>query len=399
MTRTVGTVVRGIRAPMITQGDDIVEIVIDSLLKSCESEGYELRDGDVVGVKESVVARSQGNYVTVDDVANEISRVFGKDDLGVVFPILSRNRFSVILRGLARGSGNINLFLSYPSDEVGNPLMDIDEMDRLGINPHTDVLTEQKYRKMFGDVRHPFTGVDYVSFYRGIIESEGTEVSFWLANDPRVVPDYTSQILAADIHTRARTKRLLRAAGAATVLGLDDLCTTSVNGIGYNQQYGLLGSNMMSDEKLKLFPRIRDGSGRRYVEEIQRRLKEETGQTVEVMIYADGAFKDPAAGIWELADPVVGVDHTCGLKGTPSELKLKYHLDNSGLRGEEAEEAMKKLIEQKNGSLVGNISSQGTTPRQYTDLLGSLFDLVSGSGDKGTPIVLAQGYFDNFVSR
>lgn len=398
MTRTVGTTVRGIRAPMINQGDDIVEIVVNALIESSESEGYELRDRDVVGVTESVVARSQGNYVSVDDVANEVSDNFG-DNLGVVFPILSRNRFSLILKGIARGSKYIHLLLSYPTDEVGNPLMDIDRMDELGINPYTDVLTEEEYRDKFGDFKHPFTGVDYLHFYREIIESESAGVSILLANDPRIVLEYTDRVLAADIHTRERTKRRLKEAGASLVLGLDDLCNVSVNGSGYNPEYGLLGSNMMGEERLKLFPRIQDENGERYVERIQRRLKEETGKHVEVMIYADGAFKDPVAKIWELADPVVSPDFTEGLYGTSNEIKLKYHLDQSGLIGEIAEEAMKRLIREKDENLVGSMTSQGTTPRQYTDLLGSLFDLTSGSGDKGTPIVLVQGYFDNFASE
>lgn len=401
MGRTVGTTIRGIRAPIVKEGDDIVEIVACSLKRSWESENYKIGDRDVVGITESLVARAQGNYVTVDDVAKEISDKF-RGDVGIVFPILSRNRFSMILKGIARGSENINLLLSYPDDEVGNSLMDINKMNELGINPYTDVLTEKEYRSKFGDnVKHPFTGIDYIHSYRKIIESQGADASVYLSNKPKTILKYTKHVLTADIHTRERTKKILREEGADIVFGLDDICNTSVNGSGYNEQYGLLGSNKSTDERLKLFPRVCDRDGSRYVTKIQSRLKELTGKHVEIMVYGDGAFKDPVGKIWELADPVVSPDFTEGLEGTPSELKLKYFADNElrGLTGEDAGSAMKQCIKEKEENLVGSMASQGTTPRQLTDLLGSLCDLTSGSGDKGTPIVLIQGYFDNFASE
>ncbi len=401
MERTIGTTIRGIRAPIVKEGDDIVEIVTYSLKKSWESENYKIRNNDVVGITESLVARAQGNYVTVDDVANEVFDKF-KGEVGIVFPILSRNRFSMILKGIARGSKKTSLLLSYPDDEVGNALMDISKMNELGINPYKDNLTEEEYRVKFGDnVKHPFTGIDYINFYKEIIESQGSAVSVYLSNDPASILRYTKHVLTADIHTRERTKNLLKENGANIVFGLDEICNKSVDGSGYNEQYGLLGSNKSTDECLKLFPRVCDGNGSRYVTKIQSRLNELTGKHVEVMIYGDGAFKDPIGKIWELADPVVSPDFTDGLKGTPNELKFKYLADNKlkGLTQEDADKTMKQHIKEKKENLVGSMASQGTTPRQLTDLLGSLCDLTSGSGDKGTPVVLIQGYFDDFASK
>jgi len=395
MARTIGAQARGIRAPIVKQGDDLVEIVVNSLKKSWELENYELRDRDVIGITESLVARAQGNYVTLDDIAEDIRNKF-KGEIGVVFPILSRNRFSMILKGIARGVQKVHLLLSYPADEVGNHLMDVEKMYDLEINPHADVLDEQKYRELFGNVKHEFTGIDYVQYYKELVQEEKADITIHLSNDPRTILKFTKDILVADIHTRERTKKILRKAGANIVLGLDDLCTTSINGSGYNSQYGLLGSNKSSEYKIKLFPR----DGEFYVNKIQERLKELTGKNVEVMIYGDGAYKDPRGKIWELADPVVSPAFTSGLIGTPNELKLKYFADNQleGLEGEAIDEAMKQCIKDKEGNLIGCIESQGTTPRQLTDLLGSLCDLTSGSGDKGTPIVLIQGYFDNYAT-
>ncbi len=394
MTRTVGTTVRGIRTPIIKTGDNLVEMVVNSLKKSWENEGYQLKDRDIVGITESLVARAQGNYVTIDHIAQNIKAKF-PGEIGVVFPILSRNRFSRILKGIAKGADKVYLLLSYPSDEVGNHLMDINKMDDLGINPHTDVLTEADYRRLFGDVKHEFTGVDYIQLYKDLSENNNIEII--LANDPRVILNYTKNVLVADVHTRERTKRMLKKAGAQIVLGLEDICTEPINGSGYNEEYGLLGSNTASEDTLKLFPR----DGQKYVEAIQARLKELTEKNVEVMIYGDGAYKDPQSKIWELADPVVSPAYTKGLEGSPNELKLKYLADNKfrDLRGEEISEAMKKCIAEKDENLVGDLASQGTTPRKLTDLLGSLCDLTSGSGDKGTPIVLIQGYFDNYATE
>lgn len=395
MSRTVGTTVRGIRAPIVKEGDDLVEIVVKSLKDSWKAENYELHDQDIVGITESLVARAQGNYVTIDNIADDIKSKLG-EEIGVVLPILSRNRFSIILRGLAKGVKKMFLLLSYPCDEVGNHLMDIEKMDELGINPYTDVLSEEKYRELFGTVvKHKFTGIDYVQMYKEIVEQEGTEVEVILANDAREILKYTKNILTADIHTRKRTKRILKQAGAEKVLGLDDICTESFCGSGYNKDYGLLGSNKSTEEKLKLFPR----NGEHYVKEIQKKIKDFSGNNIEVMIYGDGAFKDPIGKIWELADPVVSPAYTAGLTGTPNELKLKYFADTKfeGLESKDMCEAMKRFIRNKKDNLVGSMDSQGTTPRQLTDLLGSLCDLTSGSGDKGTPIILIQGYFDNYA--
>ncbi|MGI6705904.1 MAG: coenzyme F420-0:L-glutamate ligase [Clostridia bacterium] len=396
MARYVGTQVRGIRAPIIKQGDDLVEIVVDSLRKAWESENFSLRDRDVVGITESLLARAQGNFVTADDIARDVREKFGGGEIGVVFPILSRNRFSLILKGIARAADRIILQLSYPADEVGNHLMDVDKMDELGINPYSDVLTDADYRRMFGwEVKHGFTGVDYIKLYKEMAPAGGMEII--LSNDPRTILQYTKKVLTADIHSRSRTKRILKKAGAQIVYCLDDLCTEPVGDSGFNPQFGLLGSNKATEEKLKLFPR--DGDD--FVWQVQARLLEMTGKHVEVMIYGDGAFKDPVGKIWELADPVVSPAYTSGLLGTPNELKLKYLADNllSDLKGAEADEAAKERIRTKRENLRDSVESQGTTPRQLTDLLGSLCDLTSGSGDKGTPIVLIQGYFDNFASE
>ncbi|BDR81669.1 hypothetical protein N072000002_18520 [Clostridium tetani] len=392
MTRTLGTEVKGIRAPIVKKGDNLVKIVVDSILTSSEKEGYFLRDKDVIGVTESLVARAQGNYVTIDEVAADINRKF-KGDIGVVFPILSRNRFSIILKAIAKTGKKIHILLSYPSDEVGNPLMDIEKMYDLNINPHSDILTEEKYRELFGEkASHNFTGIDYIEFYKSL----GNNISIYLANDPRVILNYTKEILVADIHSRERTKRILKKAGAETVYALDEICTESINGSGFNANYGLLGSNKSTEEKIKLFPR----DCQVFVEQIQKELNEKTGKNVEVMIYGDGAFKDPVGKIWELADPVVSPGYTSGLHGTPNELKLKYIADTelTNMNNEDALMVLKDKIKHKNDTLVGSMEAQGTTPRQITDLLGSLCDLTSGSGDKGTPIILIQGYFDNLAT-
>jgi F420-0:gamma-glutamyl ligase len=395
MARTIGTQVRGVRAPIVKEGDNIVDVVVNSIMNSTKEEGYSLKDMDVIGVTESLVARAQGNYVTVDQIAFDISNKF-KGDIGLVFPILSRNRFSIILKAIAKSGRKIHLLLSYPADEVGNHLMDIDKMDELNIDPYKDVLTESDYRRLFGEeVKHKFTGIDYIKMYKSLGVNDN--ISVYLANDPRVILKYTKEVLVADIHTRQRTKRLLKNAGAEVVYGLDDICTVSIDGSGYNPNYGLLGSNKSTEEKVKLFPR----DCQPVVDEIQRKLKALTGKNVEVMIYGDGAFKDPVGKIWELADPVVSPGFTSGLHGTPNELKLKYLADNDlkDLNGEKAIEAMRKKIKNKSSNLVGTMETQGTTPRQLTDLLGSLCDLTSGSGDKGTPIVLVQGYFDNYATE
>ena len=396
MERLVGTVSRGVRAPIIRENDDICKIVVESVINASISEGFNLRDKDVVGITEAVVARAQGNYATVDDVAADIKAKFPDGTFGVVFPILSRNRFSICLKGIARGAKKIVLMLSYPSDEVGNHLVTLDQLDENNVNPWSDVLTEAKYRELFGYQKHHFTGVDYVEYYRQLVESEGCECEIIFANDVRTILNYTENVLCCDIHSRARSKRLLKAKGASLVYGLDDILTESINGSGYNKDYGLLGSNKATEDKIKLFPR----DGQVIVEEIQKQLKEKTGKTIEVMVYGDGAFKDPVGKIWELADPVVSPFYTNGLLGQPNELKLKYLADNdfANLQGEALKEAIKESIKHKDSNLVGQMASQGTTPRQLTDLIGSLCDLTSGSGDKGTPIILIQGYFDNYTN-
>ena len=396
MERLVGTVSRGVRAPIIRENDDICKIVVESVINASISEGFNLRDKDVVGITEAVVARAQGNYATVDDVAADIKAKFPDGTFGVVFPILSRNRFSICLKGIARGAKKIVLMLSYPSDEVGNHLVTLDQLDENNVNPWSDVLTEAKYRELFGYQKHHFTGVDYVEYYRQLVESEGCECEIIFANDVRTILNYTENVLCCDIHSRARSKRLLKAKGASLVYGLDDILTESINGSGYNKDYGLLGSNKATEDKIKLFPR----DGQVIVEEIQKQLKEKTGKTIEVMVYGDGAFKDPVGKIWELADPVVSPFYTSGLLGQPNEIKLKYLADNdfANLQGEALKEAIKESIKHKDSNLVGQMASQGTTPRQLTDLIGSLCDLTSGSGDKGTPIILIQGYFDNYTN-
>ena len=396
MERLVGTVSRGVRAPIIREKDDICKIVVESVINASISEGFSLRDKDVVGITEAVVARAQGNYATVDDIATDIKEKFPDGTFGVVFPILSRNRFSICLKGIARGAKKIVLMLSYPSDEVGNHLVSLDQLDEHNINPWSDVLTEKKYRELFGYQKHHFTGVDYVAYYKELVEQEGCECEIIFANDVRTILNYTKNVLCCDIHSRARSKRLLKAKGANLVYGLDDVLTEPVNGSGYNKDYGLLGSNKATEDKIKLFPR----DGQVIVEEIQRQLKEKTGKTIEVLVYGDGAFKDPVGKIWELADPVVAPFYTSGLVGQPNELKLKYLADNdfADLSGEELKKAISESIKQKDANLVGSMASQGTTPRQLTDLIGSLCDLTSGSGDKGTPIILIQGYFDNYTN-
>ena len=395
-TRRVGTVSRGIRCPIIRQGDDLASIVTDSVLLASKEEGFALHDRDVIAVTESVVARSQGNYASVQDIAADVRAKCGGGTVGVIFPILSRNRFAICLKGIAMGAKKIVLMLSYPSDEVGNELVSLDKVDEAGVNPYSDVLSLQKYRALFGENRHEFTGVDYVAYYAEVIESAGAEVEIIFANQPGAVLDYTDTVITCDIHTRARTKRILKSAGAKIVLGLDEILNAPVNGSGCNEQYGLLGSNKSTEDTVKLFPR--DCTA--LVEDIQARVLKETGKHVEVMVYGDGAFKDPKGKIWELADPVVSPAHTAGLIGTPNELKLKYLADNdfAHLSGDALKEAIESSIRAKDGNLKGKMASEGTTPRQLTDLIGSLCDLTSGSGDKGTPVVLVQGYFDNYTS-
>ena len=397
MNRMLGTVSMGVRAPIIREGDDLIKIVTESIMGAIESSSLQPHDRDIVAITEAIVARSQGNYANVDQIAQDIRNKFGGGTVGVIFPILSRNRFAICLRGIAKGCKKVVLMLSYPSDEVGNHLVDWDMLDSCGIDPYRDILTEEEYRKNFGYVRHPFTGVDYVSYYSDLIRESGAEVEVVFANDPRSILNYTKNVLHCDIHTRARTKRLLKAAGAEIVYGLDEIMTSSVLGSGYNEKYGLLGSNKATEDKVKLFPR----DCQDMVEKIQAKLFELTGKHMEVMVYGDGAFKDPIGKIWELADPVVSPAYTSGLVGTPNELKLKYLADNDfpELSGEALKDAIKERISQKDGSsLVGNMVSEGTTPRRLTDLIGSLCDLTSGSGDKGTPIIYIQGYFDNFTS-
>ena len=395
MERKVGTISRGIRCPIIREGDDMVSIVVDSVIEASESEGFELRDRDVVAVTESVVARSQGNYASIDAIAKDVEAKLGGETIGVIFPILSRNRFAVCLRGIAKGAKKIVLMLNYPSDEVGNALITLDQLDDAGINPYSDVLDEQKYRELFGYTLHPFTGVDYVKYYGDLIRECGAEAEIIFANDPRVILRYTDCVLNCDIHTRARTKRILRDAGARVVCGLDDILVSPVDNSGYNEKYGLLGSNKSTENSIKLFPKDCFDM----VNEIKANFKKRCGKDIEVMVYGDGAFKDPMGKIWELADPIVSPAYTDGLEGTPNELKLKYLADNdfADLKGEELRNAIEDAIKKKGSDLVGNMASQGTTPRRITDLIGSLCDLTSGSGDKGTPIVLVQGYFDNMT--
>ena len=395
MERAVGTVVRGLRGPIINEGDDIEQIVVDTVLNAAKVEGITFEDRDIITITESIVARAQGNYVSIDDIAEDIQAKFGDEKIGVIFPILSRNRFANVLRGIAKGAKSIVLMLSYPSDEVGNQLVDIDELDIRGVNPWTDVLTEVEFREHFGYKKHEFTGVDYIEYYRSIIEAEGTSCEIIFSNDPKTILNYTKSVLASDIHSRARTKRILTNAGAEKVHGLDDILSKPVNGSGFNEAYGLLGSNKATEDTLKLFPH----SCQPIVDHIQEKIKAQTGKTIEVMIYGDGAFKDPVGKIWELADPVVSPAFTIGLNGTPNEVKLKYLADNnfSDLRGEELNQAISNYIVNKKEDLVGAMESQGTTPRKLTDLIGSLSDLTSGSGDKGTPIIYIQGYFDNFT--
>ena len=395
MERKVGTISRGIRCPIIREGDDLVEIAVNSVLEAAESEGYEIRNRDVVALTESIVARAQGNYASVDAIAKDVRTKLGGETVGVIFPILSRNRFAICLRGIARGCKKVVLMLSYPSDEVGNELVSLDKLDEAKVNPYSDVLTLERYRSLFGENLHPFTLVDYVAYYSGLIQEEGAEVEVIFANDPRVILDYTKNVLTCDIHTRARSKRLLWGAGAERVCGLDDILTAPVDGSGCNEKYGLLGSNKSTEGMVKLFPR--DCTA--LVKDIQAKLLEKTGKLVEVMVYGDGAFKDPVGKIWELADPVVSPAYTAGLEGTPNELKLKYLADNdfANLSGADLKAAIEGAIRAK-GDLAGSMASQGTTPRRLTDLIGSLCDLTSGSGDKGTPIIHIQGYFDNYTN-
>lgn len=394
MSKYVGTTSRGIRLPIIKEGDDLASIVVESVLDAAKNEPFEIRNKDVIAITESVVARSQGNYATVDDIALDVKNKFNGGEVGVIFPILSRNRFAILLKGFARGLKKIYLMLSYPSDEVGNALLTYDDLDEKNINPYSDVLSLKQYRELFGHKVHEFTGVDYIDYYVDLIKREGCEVEVIFANQAKAILNYTKKVLNCDIHTRKRTKRILLNNGATLVLGLDEILNSPINGSGYNKDYGLLGSNKSTEEKVKLFPR----DAQSLVEDIQKQILDKTNKHVEVMVYGDGAFKDPQGKIWELADPVVSPFYTSGLKGTPNELKLKFLADNDfkDLKGEELKKAIKNKIKEKSGSLVGNMASQGTTPRQLTDLIGSLCDLTSGSGDKGTPVVLVQGYFSNY---
>ncbi|MCR5508887.1 MAG: coenzyme F420-0:L-glutamate ligase [Lachnospiraceae bacterium] len=395
MERLIGTVSRGIRGPIIRQGDDLVDIAVSSVMDAVNSEGIKIRDRDIIALTESVVARAQGNYATVADIADDVRKKTGGGTVGVIFPILSRNRFAICLKGIAMGCRKIILMLSYPSDEVGNALLTYDQLDDAGINPYSDVLTLNRYRELFGDNKHEFTGVDYVDYYSNIVREAGADIEIIFANRPATIVEYTDCVITCDIHSRVRTKRLLKEAGAKTVLGLDDILNSPVSGSGYNEKFGLLGSNKSTEDKVKLFPRDCQG----LVEDIQKQMLQLTGKHVEVMVYGDGAFKDPKGKIWELADPVVSPAFTDGLVGTPNELKLKYLADNDfkHLSGKELKDAITRSIREKSSNLVGNMASQGTTPRQLTDLIGSLCDLTSGSGDKGTPFILIQGYFDNFT--
>ena len=397
MERNVGTVSRGIRGPIIREGDNIADIVVESVLKAASTDGFEIRNRDIVCVTESVVARSQGNYASIDAIAADVKAKTGGETIGVIQPILSRNRFAICLKGFAKGAKKIVLMLNYPSDEVGNALITMDQVDEAGINPYSDVLTLEQYRELFGENKHQFTGVDYVQYYSDIMTGEGAEVEVIFANHPEEILKYTDKVITCDIHTRARSKRILKAKGADVVLGMDDILTASVDGSGFNSKYGLLGSNKATEDTIKLFP----DDCQYVVEDIKAQIKEKTGKDIEAMIYGDGAFKDPVGKIWELADPVVGVAYTEGLEGTPNELKLKFLADNdfANLKGDELKEAIKGRIKEKDGSLVGKMESEGTTPRQLTDLIGSLCDLTSGSGDKGTPIIHIQGYFDNYTTE
>ena len=395
--RRVGTTSRGIRCPIIKSGDDLASIVVNSVILASQDEGFDLHDKDVVALTESIVARAQGNYASIDAIAKDIKTKFPSGEIGVIFPILSRNRFSILLKGIARGVKKIYLMLSYPSDEVGNALLTLDELDEKGVNPYSDILSLEKYRELFGYNVHEFTGVDYIDFYIDLVKSQGCEVEIIFANQAKAILNYTHDVLTCDIHTRARSKRILKQNGATTVYGLDDILTTSIDGNGFNEDYGLLGSNKSTEDTIKLFPR----ASQDLVLRIQQLFLEKTGKHIEVMVYGDGAFKDPQGKIWELADPVVSPFYTDGLKGTPNEIKLKFLADNDykDLRGEELQEAIRKSIKEKGNNLVGQMASQGTTPRQITDLLGSLCDLTSGSGDKGTPVILVQGYFDNYTEE
>ena len=397
MSRTIGTVSRGVRAPIIRNGDDLAKIVTESVFEASRDAGFEIQNRDIIGMTEAIVARAQGNYASVDDIAADVRSKFPEGTVGVIFPILSRNRFAICLKGIARGAKKVVLMLSYPSDEVGNHLISVDAMDEKGVDPYRDVLDVKKYRELFGYEKHRFTGVDYVEYYDSLIRGEGAECEIIFANNPRAILDYTDAVLNCDIHTRQRTKRILKSAGAKTVYGMDEILTESVNGSGYNEKYGLLGSNKATEEQIKLFPR----DCQTLVEDIQKRILDATGKLVEVMVYGDGAFKDPVGKIWELADPVVSPAYTAGLEGTPNELKLKYLADNdfAALSGEELKAAIKSEIQKKDSNLVGNMASEGTTPRRLTDLIGSLCDLTSGSGDKGTPIIYIQGYFDNYTTE
>ncbi|MBQ9944089.1 MAG: coenzyme F420-0:L-glutamate ligase [Clostridia bacterium] len=396
MSRMIGTVSRGVRAPIIKAGDDIVQIVTDSVLEASKDAGFSFHDRDVVAMTEAIVARAQGNYATVDDIANDVKAKFGGETVGVIFPILSRNRFAICLRGIAKGTRKVVLMLSYPSDEVGNHLVSLDTVDEKGVNPYSDVLTLAKYRELFGYEKHTFTGMDYVAYYEELIRESGADCEIIFANNAKAILPYTKNVLCCDIHSRFRTKRILKAAGAEIVLGLDEILNAPVNGSGYNENYGLLGSNKASEDKVKLFPR----ECQPIVDAIQKKLYDATGKNIEVMVYGDGAFKDPVGKIWELADPVVSPAYTAGLEGTPNELKLKYLADNefANLSGDALKEAIKGKIQEKDNDLVGQMVSEGTTPRRLTDLIGSLCDLTSGSGDKGTPIVFIQGYFDNYTT-
>ena len=395
MTRAVGTVVRGLRSPIINEGDDIEQITVETVLEAAKAEGYTIEDRDIISITESIVARAQGNYASIDAIATDIKTKFEKGTIGVIFPILSRNRFSTLLQAIARGSKKIVLMLSYPSDEVGNHLVDIEDLDNKGINPWSDVLSEADFRKHFGIIEHAFTGVDYIEYYKSLIQAEGTECEVIFSNNAKTILDYTKDVLTCDIHSRFRTKRILKANGGETVYGLDDILTQSIDGSGFNESYGLLGSNKATDTSVKLFP----NNCQPIVDSIQEKIKAATGKTVEVMVYGDGAFKDPVGQIWELADPVVSPGYTSGLDGVPNEIKLKYLADNNfaHLKGEELKAAISEHIKNEQVDLVGKMEAQGTTPRKLTDLIGSLCDLTSGSGDKGTPMVYIQGYFDNFT--
>ncbi|MEE0627354.1 MAG: coenzyme F420-0:L-glutamate ligase [Lachnospiraceae bacterium] len=397
MERRVGTISRGIRCPIIREGDNLAGIIVESVLEAAKSEGFELRDRDVIAATESIVARAQGNYASVDAIAKDVKEKLGGETIGVIFPILSRNRFSICLKGIAKGAKKVILMLSYPSDEVGNALVSLDQLDEAGINPYSDVLDEKRYRELFGKNIHPFTGVDYVEYYSEVIREAGADVEVIFANQPQEILKYTKNVLACDIHSRERTKRILKANGAERVYGMDDILTSPVDGSGCNERFGLLGSNKSTEESVKLFPRECTD----LVLEVQKQILDKTGKHVEVMVYGDGAFKDPVGKIWELADPCVSVANTEGLEGTPNELKLKYLADNDfkDLSGEALKEAISKKIKEKDDNLVGNMVSQGTTPRRLTDLIGSLCDLTSGSGDKGTPVILIQGYFDNMTDN